>query len=121
MKKLLMVAAGCFFIINFGRAQSVGRVAFLSDSLNEYVNRALTYWRIPGAAVCIVKDGKVVLMRGYGIRELGLNDRVNNNTLFMIGDNTKAFTATALAILQAGGKLNLDDQITRFLPGLKTA
>ena len=121
MKKILTISAACILIVTWARGQNAERSAFLSDSLNEYVNRALTYWRIPGAAVCVVKDGKVVLLRGYGIRELGLNDRVTNNTLFMIGDNTKAFTATALAILQATGKLNLDDKVTRFLPEFKTA
>ena len=97
-------------------AQTTDRSHFIKDSLQLYVSRALTNWRIPGAAVCIVKDGKIVLMKGYGIKELGLNDPVDENTLFMIGSNTKAFTATALAILQAQGKLSLDDKITKYIP-----
>jgi len=83
------------------------------------VNRALTKWRIPGAAVCIVKDGKVVMMKGYGIKELGLNNKVDENTLFMIGSNTKAFTATALAMLQDQKKLSLDDKVNKYLPQWK--
>src|SRR6201985_2522512 len=55
-------------------------------------------------------------MKGYGIKELGLNDAVDENTLFMIGSNTKAFTATALASLQAAGKLSLDDKIIKYIP-----
>ncbi|NNU34523.1 beta-lactamase family protein [Mucilaginibacter sp. S1162] len=78
----------------------VSRTSFLKDSLDVYINRALTNWRIPGVAVCIVKDNNVVLMKGYGIKELGLPEKVDENTLFMIGSNTKAFTATALAMLQ---------------------
>lgn len=120
MKKFLIATLTFFLIATWGYAQGVGRPTFLTDSLNEYVNRALTYFRVPGAAVCIIKDGKIVLMKGYGIRELGLNDRVNNNTLFMVGDNTKAFTATALAILQANKKLSLDDPVTRYLNNFKT-
>lgn len=100
-------------------AQNIDRSHFISDSLDVYVNRALTNWRIPGVAVCIVKDNKVVVMKGYGIKELGLNNKVDENTLFMIGSNTKAFTATAMAMLQEDKKLSLDDNVTRYLPGFK--
>src|ERR1700743_671275 len=101
MKKLLCVTAGCILLVIISYAQRAGRSAFLSDSLSQYVNKALTNFRVPGAAICIIKDGKIVLMKGYGIRELGLNNSVDENTLFMIGSNTKAFTATILAMLQA--------------------
>ena len=84
---------------------------FVKDSLDSYVNKALTDWQIPGVAVCVVKDGKVVLMKGYGVRETGTNDKVDENTLFMIGSNSKAFTATALALLDAEKKLSLDNTI----------
>lgn len=97
-------------------AQNIDRSKFIGDSLQLYINRALTNWRIPGAAVCIVKDGKIVLMKGYGIKELGLNNKVDENTLFMIGSNTKAFTATALAMLQDQKKLSLDDKVNKYLP-----
>lgn len=59
------------------------------------------------------------MMKGYGIKELGLNNKVDENTLFMIGSNTKAFTATALAMLQVQGKLSLDDKVTKYLPEFK--
>jgi CubicO group peptidase (beta-lactamase class C family) len=58
-------------------------------------------------------------MKGYGVKELGLADKVDENTLFMIGSNTKAFTATALAMLQEQKKLSLDDNVTKYLPGFK--
>lgn len=92
---------------------------FVKDSLDIYVNRALTEWEIPGVAVCIVKDGKVVLMKGYGVKELNGSDKVDENTLFMIGSNSKAFTATALAMLDAQKKLSLDDKVTKWLPSFK--
>ena len=93
--------------------------SFLRDSLDSYVTKALADWEIPGIAVCVVKDGKVVVMKAYGVKELGTNDKVDTNTLFMIGSNTKAFTATALAMLDAGKKLSLDDKVTQWLPGFK--
>src|ERR1700744_1219877 len=119
MKKLYLFFFGIIIVTSLAQAQNANRSKFISDSLDAYINRALTNWRIPGAAICIVKDGKVVLMKGYGIKELGLNNKVDENTLFMIGSNTKAFTATSLAILQTQGKLSLDDKVTKYLPKFK--
>lgn len=90
--------------------------AFVKDSLDHYVERALRDWKIPGISVCIVKDGKPVLMKGYGVRAWGSGDKVDEHTLFMIGSNTKAFTATALAMLDADKKLSLDDAVQKWLP-----
>ena len=85
--------------------------SFIKDSIDNYVNLALTKWKIPGVAVCVVKDGKPAFMKGYGVKEMGTNNKVDENTLFMIGSNTKAFTATALAMLAADKKLSLDDKV----------
>src|SRR6202012_2787912 len=119
IKRLSFLLAGMAMLIASAKAQNADRSKFISDSLDNYINRSLTNWRIPGAAVCIVKDNKVVLMKGYGIKELGLNSKVDENTLFMIGSNTKAFTATALAMLQTQGKLSLDDKVTKYIPTFK--
>lgn len=118
MKKLhtLFFCLFYFFTVN---AQNVDRSKFITDSLDVYINRALTNWRIPGAAICIVKDGKVVLVKGYGTKELGMSNKVDANTLFMIGSNTKAFTATALAMLQSDKKISLDDKVTKYIPEFK--
>lgn len=119
MKKLYLLLIGAIIFTSAAKGQNIDRSKFISDSLDNYINRALTNWRIPGAAVCIVKDNKVVVMKGYGIKELGLNNKVDENTLFMIGSNTKAFTATALAMLQTQGKLSLDDKVTKYIPEFK--
>jgi len=87
---------------------------FISDSLDICVNRAIEQWQIPGAAVLIIKDGKVVVAKGYGVKELGTNDKVDENTLFMIGSNTKAFTGTALAILEQEGKCKLGEKVGKY-------
>ena len=76
-------------------------------------------WEIPGLSVCIIKNNKVVLMKGYGVKELGGNDKVDENTLFMIGSNTKAFTGTAIAMLDAENKLSLDGKVTKWIPQFK--
>ncbi|HUR65782.1 MAG TPA: serine hydrolase [Chitinophagaceae bacterium] len=117
MKKI-GAALLCSFILACACAQS-DVPSFVKDSLDIYVNRALTNWQIPGVAVCVVKNGKVVLMRGYGVKEAGTTDKVDENTLFMIGSNTKAFTATALAMLETEKKLTLDDKVQKWLPDFK--
>ncbi|MCC8424471.1 serine hydrolase [Mucilaginibacter sp. UR6-11] len=119
MKKCLVLLLSFVASVSLIHAQGTDRTSFIKDSIDVYVNRALTNWRIPGVAVCIIKDNKIVLMKGYGIKELGLPERVDENTLFMIGSNTKAFTATALAMLQESKKLSLDDYVTKYLPYFK--
>src|SRR5436190_13116923 len=117
MKKLFLFS--CIFMSVHVFAQNDSIPSFIKDSLDTYVNRALADWKIPGVAVCVVKNGKVVLMKGYGVRELNGTDKVDENTLFMIGSNTKAFTATALAMLDANKKLSLDDKVQKWLPDFK--
>jgi CubicO group peptidase (beta-lactamase class C family) len=119
MKKICLFLVASLFTLTFTQAQKVNRNKFITDSLDIYINKAMTNWRIPGAAVCIVKDSRIVLMRGYGVKELGLPGKVDINTLFMIGSNTKAFTATALAMLQEQHKLSLNDKVTKYLPDFK--
>lgn len=118
MKKLLLLFVP-FFITVCCNAQTDTIPSFVKDSLDSYVNKALTDWQLPGAAVCIVKNGKVVVMKGYGVKETGTNDKVDENTLFFIGSNTKAFTGTALAMLDAEKKLSLDDKVQKWLPDFK--
>ena len=74
---------------------------------------------VPGMAVAIVKDGKVLFAKGYGVRETGKSDRVDSNTLFGIGSNTKAFTVAALAMLLDEGKLSWDDKVIDRLPSFR--
>ena len=113
---LLMVVVLCPTLLH---AQSDSIPVFVKDSLDTYVERSMKDWQVPGVAVCIVKNGKVVVMKGYGVRELNGTDKVDENTLFMIGSNTKAFTATAIALLDAEKKLSLDDKVTKWIPEFK--
>lgn len=76
--------------------------------LDRTVTRAMQAFAVPGVAVGIVKDGRLVFAKGYGVREYGKSERVDTDTVFQIGSNTKAFTAAALAIcLQARAILQL--------------
>src|SRR5277367_5075631 len=87
--------------------------------LDAYVARDMKTFDVPGIAIAIVKDGKVVLAKGYGVRKLGDATPVDENTLFGIGSNTKAFTSAALASLVDAGKISWDDKVYERLKGFE--
>jgi len=87
--------------------------------LDGYVWRAMKTFEVPGLSVAIVKDGKVLLAKGYGVRKLGDVTPVDADTLFGIGSNTKAFTTAALATLVDAGKISWDDPVYQCLPGFQ--
>jgi CubicO group peptidase (beta-lactamase class C family) len=111
MKKLLLLSFSFLMIVCL-HAQPV----FVKDSLDNYINKGMKDWNIPGLAIVIVKDGKVVVMKGYGVRNIETKEAVDENTLFMIASNSKLFTATSLAQLEYDKKLSLDDKITKYFP-----
>src|SRR5256712_12355406 len=88
----------------------------LPRDFDAYVARTMKQFEVPGLAIAVVKDGKVVLAKGYGVRRLGDSARVDERTLFGIASNTKAFTATAIGILVEEGKLQWDAPVVNYLP-----
>jgi CubicO group peptidase (beta-lactamase class C family) len=81
-----------------------------------FVDQVRKQFDVPGIAVAIVKDGKVVMEQGFGVRKLGEPATVDAHTVFAIASNTKAFTAAALQILAERGKLKMDDRVIDHLP-----
>jgi CubicO group peptidase (beta-lactamase class C family) len=81
-----------------------------------YVKRVMQTFTVPGLSVAIVKEGKVLLAKGYGIRRMGQPALVDAKTRFGIASNTKLFTATALGILVEEGKIQWDKPVTDYLP-----
>lgn len=112
MKKVLSILF-CVFLIYKSKAQIP---SFIKDSIDKYVQQGLKDWDIPGLSIVVVKDGKIVLVKGYGVRNISTKMPVDENTLFMIASNTKLFTGTALALLETRGKLNLNDKVTKYFP-----
>lgn len=90
--------------------------SFITDSLDSYIERGMKQWQIPGLAIAIVKDGKVIVSKGYGVRELGKDDKVDPNTLFIIASNSKLFTGTSVAKLDFEKRLSLNDKVTQHIP-----
>lgn len=85
-------------------------------AIDSIVERALKTFGNQGVAVAVVKDGQVVVAKGYGIKTLGKPDRVSPDTRFGIASNSKAFTATAIGMLVEEGKLAWDAPVIRYLP-----
>jgi CubicO group peptidase (beta-lactamase class C family) len=77
---------------------------------SKFVEKMMKEWEVPGAAIAIVKDGKIVFARSYGYRDMKKKLKVTPDTLFAIGSCTKAFTATILGILVDEGKLEWDGE-----------
>lgn len=116
MKRFTLIAAICILSLNKVLAQ---QPSFITDSLNQYIQKGIQDWNIPGLAIAIVKDGKTVVMKGYGVRDIKTQAPVDENTLFMIASNSKLFTGTALAQLDYNKKLSLDDKITKYFPAFQ--
>ena len=88
-------------------------------NLDADVQRVLKTFDVPGIAIAVVKDGKVVVTQGFGVRKLGDPTPVDGKTLFEIASNSKAFTAAGLAMLVDQGKLNWDDPVIKHLPDFR--
>src|SRR6187455_122405 len=88
----------------------------LPPDFDAYVQRALTELNTPGIAIAVVKDGKTVFAKGYGVRKLGSPEKVDTNTVFQVASNTKATTAAILAMLVDEGKIKWDDRVVDHLP-----
>ncbi|MBX2922311.1 MAG: serine hydrolase [Chitinophagaceae bacterium] len=121
MKLYTLTASFCLFLLSAKLITAQDKRSLLPPALDAYVAKALQTFEVPGMSVAIVKDGKVLLAKGYGVKKLGGADPVDANTLFAIASNSKAFTATALAILVEEGKLKWDDPVVNYLPWFKTA
>lgn len=89
------------------------------QQLDDVVARTMKTFDVPGMAVGIVKDGKLVVAKGYGVNNINTGEKTDANTLFGIASNSKAFTTAALAILVDEGKMNWDDKVIKYIPEFK--
>lgn len=108
----LCLLALCLAVVSPAGAQEDNRWA----GLDGLVEQGLKDWQVPGLALAVVKDGKVVYARGYGVRNLQTREGVNPDTLFYIGSATKSFTATLIAALAEEGKVSWDRPLRDTFP-----
>jgi CubicO group peptidase (beta-lactamase class C family) len=116
----LVIAAALAFPVHAAPKPAAGLPAGARpQDIDRLAVRIQQTFAVPGMAVAIVKDGKVLFAKGYGVREAGTPGAVDARTLFGIGSNTKAFTVAALAMLVDQGKLDWDDRVIDRLPDFR--
>jgi CubicO group peptidase (beta-lactamase class C family) len=100
-------------------ADTPSRAVGIPAGFDAYVTGVMKGFEVPGLSVAVVKDGRVLLARGYGVRRLGEPAPVDAATLFGIASNTKVFTAVALALLVEEGRVEWDAPVVRYLPAFQ--
>jgi CubicO group peptidase (beta-lactamase class C family) len=107
------------FTILFLSSQVLCAQQMSSEKIDALVEKSLNMMPQAGVAVAVIKDGKVVHAKGYGITSVESKEKVNEHTRFAIASNSKSFTATALGILVDEGKLKWTDKVKDHLPEFK--
>lgn len=111
MRKLFLILAAVFVIHISGNAQPLS-----SAQIDQLTERVMKTFDVPGIAIAIVKDGKVIHSKGYGVVSMNSRKRVDENTLFGIASNSKAFTVATLAILVDEKKIAWNDKVINYIP-----
>jgi len=118
ISKILFIAfiiSGTFFPTNKTVAQT-GSQNNLIPEIEAYIEKARVDWNVPGAAIGIIKNDTVIMAKGFGTLRSDNDKKVDENTLFGIASNTKAFTSAGIALLVDEGKLDWDDKVVKHLP-----
>jgi CubicO group peptidase (beta-lactamase class C family) len=115
----ILVLCGVAIAVPFAaRAQNSSSTdGGISAKVDAYVNGEMRAEKIPGLALAIVRDGRIVKAKGYGLANIELDVPVKPETIFQTGSVGKQFTATAVMMLVEDGKIHLDDSIGKYLPG----
>ncbi|MCW3115974.1 MAG: beta-lactamase, partial [Chitinophagaceae bacterium] len=114
--KIIAVTVFCFLMLV---SKNVNSQVIRSREVDSLVEKVLKTFEVPGIAVAIIKDGQIIHSKGYGVRSLDTKKKMDENTLFGIASNSKAFTVAALGILTDEGKLKWDDKVTDYIPAFK--
>ena len=115
------VARGLFLAITLGLAVGSGTACRGAprddlDGLADYIRASMADWELPGLAVAVVHGDEVIFAEGFGVKELGREDPVDEHTLFQIGSVSKSFGAAAIGVLVDDGLVDWDDPVVEHLP-----
>ena len=113
--KLFKIFLAILFVSIAAFAQTKEQI----NHLDAYFQKSLDEWQVPGMAIAIVNSDSLVFSKGYGFSNIDKKTKVDGNTLFAVASNSKAFTASAIAILVEEGKLNWTDKVVDYLPYFK--
>lgn len=117
MQKLKICLFKVFLFILLAQSEGYGQIS--SKDVDLLVADAMEKFGVAGVAVGIVKDGKIIHSKGYGVKSVDTKEKVNRHTPFAISSNSKAFTTTALAILADEGKMAWEDKVVNYIPEFK--
>ncbi len=110
IKKLSLILFALLFIYSHN-AQSID-----FNELDQKLTAAVEDFKVPGFALGIIKNGKVIFQKGYGLKSKSADDEVTPETLFEIASVSKAFTAASIGMLVDEGKLDWDDKVVKYIP-----
>lgn len=116
---LALLAMAAPFALAFGPAAAAAQQAQGLAGLDDEVEAMVAEWGIPGVAVAIVQDDRVSYARGFGVRQTGRPELVDEHTIFAVGSTSKAFTAAAVAMLSDEEMLSWDDLVVDHLPDFR--
>lgn len=114
MKRFFLTLLALLLSFPLLYAQPKPKIDF--KQLDKYYEKMVADWGIPGLSIGIVKDGKLVFTGNYGVLETGKPEKPNENTLYGIASNSKAFTAAIIGMLVQEGKLDWNDKVKKYLP-----
>jgi len=106
----------CFLLLSPATSHAQTGDATHEKELDAFIEKSMNDWKLPGLSAVVVKDGKVVYLKGFGIRTLGESATVDADTQFGIMSTTKAMTALSIAMLVDDGKIQWDDPVIKHLP-----
>lgn len=115
MTALRFTALACLLML-CGALPRASRAADALNDLDSFIARAMKEYRVPGAAVAVVQDGRVVFLKGFGVRDVTKPAPVDEKTIFQLASVTKVLTAAAAATLVDEGKLDWDTPVINYLP-----
>ena len=116
--KSILAIACSVLLINYLHSQEISQ-PITSKQIDSVTELVLKTFNVPGIAVAVVKDNKLIHAKGYGTAILKTGQKLNEFTQFGIASNSKAFTSAALGMLIDEGKLKWDDRVTDYIPGFK--
>jgi CubicO group peptidase (beta-lactamase class C family) len=119
MTLIRRVAFSIFFALALPLSRQAASAAPRDDpvvKLDAFIKKALKEYQVPGAALAVVQNGKAVLVKGYGVRDVTKRGAVDENTIFQLASVTKTLTGAAAATVVDEGKLDWDKPIFNYLP-----
>jgi CubicO group peptidase (beta-lactamase class C family) len=107
MKPIRLIFLFLFFLVT---------VSARADKVDDFVRAQLAERHIPGTAIAVIKNGKIIKTKGYGLASIEFNVPATPETVFEIGSVSKQITAAGIMLLVEDGKVNLDEKISTYLP-----